>query len=437
MRIPLVTGFLTPARLAVLFHDRMRTLYERIILEPGAHDAADGGAPAGQSSATPTSSIAVTAQRVGAMLESLRGDARASPRSTPLVVRPLPAEALTTRYGYLFQELSTAPRATVDPLLTLCRKVVHLCTGSYRNDFMRLLLYLARLVHRVEGFLVHVVALAQGSEQANSARGAARGLWDTAAVKACTDARGAATDALARLRQFTTGALRACLMRHLAVADAAGDVPALCMLHAHMVLILAHLPLQPSAAHGLAHVDVVQGLWVSGAFVTAWHSNVPPPTAPQWLVRMRAMREAQRLQDLSPADQADLAAMTASPPPERLEFLEADGLTPTVPAEDVFRVLQVRWARGCRGPSAGVALCLCAGLTLLLFANCAWLCVWENGSGPPRRGGGMGSLGTAGGRQLAADQHGKHVAARHEPHEVVRLVTQRARHGDMQGHCGE
>ena len=282
-------------------------------------------------------------------------------------LRPVEQDSLTVTprvdnesHGTLLMDhIASAPASVVEPFVALaeqvCGALVHelpfhacderpehqvvaLCTGSYRNAFVHIAMDLARLLYHVESFLVAAHELGSATHPEASAAGAERSYGAV-----CSRNLDFIASALDRLRSFAMGPMRACFVHHVHGAEAAGDTAAAVALHAHLMLLLAHIPI-PSASSGASDAagsDIVNGLLVSGAFVTAWHSSVQPAEPPEWLQRYRDTVSKQSLGELSPAEAEELEELRTRPTAERKEFFALGGMSPSVPLHDVFAVLQV------------------------------------------------------------------------------------------------
>lgn len=64
---------------------------------------------------------------------------------------------LGSRHGALMNEMQHAPSGVVGPLLTAAHKVAELALGKYTSSFVGTLLFVIRLLARVESFLQFVL----------------------------------------------------------------------------------------------------------------------------------------------------------------------------------------------------------------------------------------------------------------------------------------
>lgn len=125
-----------------------------------------------------------------------------------------------TPFGMLINEVLHAPAGIVEPLLQLGYRIVSMCRGGYDSSFVDLLLFVLRLICKVEGTVVFVA--------------------DTPHLRVSRAAHDALAGLLERLRLFTLGPARELLLKFAVEAEKVRDVKAATKFHAHHSILYGH-----------------------------------------------------------------------------------------------------------------------------------------------------------------------------------------------------
>ena len=243
---------------------------------------------------------------------------------------PLPTEKekilLATEHGLLLHELIHSRAAVLEPLLRMCEGVAELCIGDYTSSFVSLLLFVVRLVCRVEAFCVY----ADSHEDL-----AKRVVKSKAAVRLQSRLRDA----------FLLGTAQQLITQWLAQSESKDDIAKSTELHAHLVLI-------SSPAANLAHVSVrtqqfcvasvpdnekvandaeAKALLCSAAYVVSWHPKLPSQAKSK--KRTKRQRRSNHQQESK-----------TKPMLRGGQYDNPDVADPTmaVPVHDVFVIIQQR-----------------------------------------------------------------------------------------------
>lgn len=201
---------------------------------------------------------------------------------------------LGTPFGMLVNEVQHAPDGVVEPLLELGYRIVSMCRGDYDSSFVDLLLFVMRLLCKVERFVVFV--------------------QHTPHLKPTVTAREALEKLLARIRTFNMGPLRKTLLRFVVQAENAKDVPAATKFHAHHAMMFANhvaeaitevtctVPvLRTLVSHGLlfclflvcATLRSLQSV-LSRVPPTSWHGTAKAQSSPRTMKAMVALTSLSR-----------------------------------------------------------------------------------------------------------------------------------------------
>jgi hypothetical protein len=213
----------------------VQSLLEAVLFEPlvVGGDAAGGGGGGGANDA------------VASLVASGTWTAPLSPEHRRAV--------LATPCGLLWNELLHDPVAVVMPILAQTTRVAALCTGEHDSAFVRLTLFLTRVVVRVHGFV----------RAARTAVGVRPGVVGAAGSNPSTTLRqslDACCDAMAALMVQ----LRTVMAGLVQQAGAKDDTQAACKFHSYCVLLYSHVD-------SLSEADAL-ALETSAAFVVAWYS---------------------------------------------------------------------------------------------------------------------------------------------------------------------
>jgi hypothetical protein len=117
LRVPLTIGFFTDSRVGALFNADLRQLLWSCVFQAGD---------------------------LGCVPDS---DGLGEPAHD---VAPAPTSSLSTPHGPLWYELRHSPASSIQPLVALVRAASHLCGSGSGNVFLNTLLFVARLVARVD-----------------------------------------------------------------------------------------------------------------------------------------------------------------------------------------------------------------------------------------------------------------------------------------------
>ena len=177
---------------------------------------------------------------------------------------------LATEHGLLLHEVMHSRAAVLEPLLRMCKGVAALCIGDYTSSFVSLLLFIVRLVCRVEAFCVY----ADSHEDL-----AQRVVKSEAAMRLQSQLRDV----------FLLGTAQQLVTQWLAQSESKEDIGKSTELHAHLVLIssptanLAHVSVRAQQFRAtfapdnekVANDAEAKALLCSAAYVVSWHPKLP------------------------------------------------------------------------------------------------------------------------------------------------------------------
>lgn len=255
LRVPLVLAFFSGHRVGALFNAELRSVVESVLFEPhkfppaGTDHRAGGRAVAAAEcgEAAPTLDALMTGGSEAA------DDATQQPVA-PAFVTMVPARVedsglLATEHGSLMTALMMRPDTVVDPLLDLATAAVNVCGGDYRSSFVDLLMFVIRIVARVQDY-VDVAQSVPGTSTACKAQ---------------------APGCLRRIASFCCDCAGPRVREWIAQADADNHVQRLTVFHAHLVLLVG----SRCRANDASAADL-QALATSTAFAMSWHAETQP-----------------------------------------------------------------------------------------------------------------------------------------------------------------
>jgi hypothetical protein len=168
--------------------------------------------------------------------------ASSHPKTAPTVVPAPDRSFLATPLGLLFNELCLSPEANISPLTRMLENALDLDPGCYTEEAGFMILYVIRLLVRIEGFLDFFLNyntwVANSNSEATSKshwEGFVRGLESTTEhIQLITRHRG-------ELKEMLLEQVYPMLERWVAHAVKLDDMATACMLHAHLAYLFLHL----------------------------------------------------------------------------------------------------------------------------------------------------------------------------------------------------
>jgi hypothetical protein len=148
---------------------------------------------------------------------------------------------LATPCGLLLNELRMSPEASIKPLTSLLEHALELDPGCYTEELGFMILYVIRLIIRIEGCMLYFINYHHWDKtQVSRARweGFVRGLdSNDAHIKLMMEKR-------RELRDIMNDQVYAMLERWTEHAVKIDDLPTACMLYAHVAYLFLHTPME-------------------------------------------------------------------------------------------------------------------------------------------------------------------------------------------------
>lgn len=210
LRIPLILNFFaTPEHIHALGVERLQTVIDGALFEPGLWQSAT--------------------------------TEKAVPTQVPTTDRAL----FATPCGLLFNELQKSPHGLMRALSDLLEFAIELDTGKYSPGTASIILYVIRVIVRVEAFMLFLIQHHRHRHAAASGAMRVAGCGERSLVRGleCTSRHiNLLSTKRAQIRQTLNEQVHPMLERWCEVATRADDIATACICHAHLAFVFANLP---------------------------------------------------------------------------------------------------------------------------------------------------------------------------------------------------